>query len=407
MDMTSFIIGMQAGKKSAGSGGGSSEGDYSDVHFVTFMSEDGTTELYKRPVADGDDCADPVDRGLIDEPTKESTAQYAYAFAGWATEANGGLNSSALSAVTEDKTVYANFAAVLRYYTITYYDEDKTTVLKTESLAYGATPATYIPEKDGYSFVGWNTEVVTVTGNADYIAQWQEAITFASGSWADIAAISEAGEASNYFKVGDTRQINLGNLGVITVAIAGFDHDDLADGSGKAGMSIVCMTMPNTLCAWAANTNAAYYPQCDSFIRYLMATNMSESVYYNLPATLKSVIKTVSKEVDGQTSSGEDPTINTVDQDLWYLSLYELGYTVTSKYISKLRNKYDLFTNSTSSAPSATVTETGTNGAYFTRTRFRVGTIGYHCVTNSGSITSFNGNYLTTTKGYLRFGFCI
>ena len=53
-------------------GGGSVEG----VHFVTFMSEDGTVELYKRPVADGDDCADVVERGLIPAPTKESTAQY-------------------------------------------------------------------------------------------------------------------------------------------------------------------------------------------------------------------------------------------------------------------------------------------------------------------------------------------
>ncbi|MBQ7875541.1 MAG: hypothetical protein IJ306_10400, partial [Oscillospiraceae bacterium] len=104
--------------------GGSGENDYSAVHFVTFMSEDGTTELYKRPVADGDDCADPVVRGLLSEPTKESTAQYSYTHVGWSAEPNGALDENVLKAITEDKTVYANFASVLRYYTVTYYDSD-------------------------------------------------------------------------------------------------------------------------------------------------------------------------------------------------------------------------------------------------------------------------------------------
>ena len=89
-------------------------GDYSDVHFVTFMNEDGSTELYKRPVADGDDCADPVKRGLISEPTKESTAQYNYTHVGWSASPSGALDENILKAVKADKTVYANFAAVLR-----------------------------------------------------------------------------------------------------------------------------------------------------------------------------------------------------------------------------------------------------------------------------------------------------
>lgn len=180
-------------------GGGSVEG----VHFVTFMSEDGSTELYKRPVADGDDCADPVDRGLISEPTKESTAQYSYTFMGWATEPNGGVNNSALSAVTADKTVYANFAAVLRYYTVTYYDSDGTTVLKTESLAYGATPS-YVPKKDDYNFVAWVPNA-TVTGDMSYTATWELKPAFGLMTWAEISAITTAGTSANYFTTGDTK----------------------------------------------------------------------------------------------------------------------------------------------------------------------------------------------------------
>lgn len=198
-DPLSFIIGQQTAK---GSGGGSG-GDYSDIHFVTFMSEDGSTELYKRPVADGDDCADPVIRGLISEPTKESTAQYNYTLVGWSATPNGALDENILKSVTTDKTVYANFASVLRYYTITYYDSDGTTVLKTESLAYGATP-TYKPTKDEYDFVAWTPDAV-VTGNMSYTATWKEKAAFGTTSWAEISAITTAGTSANTFKVGDTR----------------------------------------------------------------------------------------------------------------------------------------------------------------------------------------------------------
>lgn len=170
-DMASQIEGITTG--------GSAEG----VHYVTFMSEDGTTELYKRPVADGDDCADPVARGLISAPTKESTVQYDYAFVGWATTPNGAWDENVLKAVTEDKTVYAVFASAVRYYTITFYDDDGTTVLNTQRVAYGSTPS-YTPTKEGVVLDYWTPELTTVTGNASYTAAWASAIAagvFASG----------------------------------------------------------------------------------------------------------------------------------------------------------------------------------------------------------------------------------
>ena len=148
-------------------GGGSS----ADVRYVTFMSEDGTVELGKKAVATGDDCADPIARGVFPTPTKESSVQYNYTFYGWATTPNGAADSNWNKAVTEDRTVYANFASVVRYYTVTYYDEDGTTVLKTESLAYGTMPS-YLPEKDGYELTGWEPELQPVSGTTSYKAQW-------------------------------------------------------------------------------------------------------------------------------------------------------------------------------------------------------------------------------------------
>lgn len=203
------IISYKLGQKSAGGGaGGGSGGNSSELRYVTFMSHDGTVQLGKKAVAVGDDCADPIARGIFDTPTKESTAQYNYSFVGWATTPNGAWDEAALDAVTEDRTVYAAYAAAVRYYTITFYDDDGATVLKTQQLAYGAMPS-YTPTKENYLFVEWSPELTTVTGNAIYTAVWEEKVVFSSASWEKISAITTAGTSANTFAVGDTRRETL------------------------------------------------------------------------------------------------------------------------------------------------------------------------------------------------------
>lgn len=64
-----------------------------------------------------------------------------------------------------------------------------------------------------------------------------ERVDFATSSWAKIAKISEEGNASNVFAIGDTRTIDVGGTSA-TIEIIGFDHDNLADGSGKAGITV-------------------------------------------------------------------------------------------------------------------------------------------------------------------------
>ena len=154
--------------------GGGGEGTKPfDCHSVTFMY--GNTVLWVRSVADGDTCADPVDRNLISAPTKESDAQYNYTFYGWGASDGGAADANILKNITEDKTVYAIFSKTLRTYTITYYDDDGVTVLKTETLAYGSMPS-YKPTKTGVAFAKWSPTPVAVTGDASYTATWTEVI---------------------------------------------------------------------------------------------------------------------------------------------------------------------------------------------------------------------------------------
>lgn len=278
-------------------GGGSIEG----VHTVTFMSHDGITKLCDRMVVDEDDCADPVARGYISAPTKASTVQYDYVFVGWATTPNGAWDENALKTVTKDKTVYAAFASAVRYYTVSFYDGE--TLLTTKQVAYGGS-ATYEPTKDGYFFAGWQPEPNNITMDTACYAQWALKLEFATASWADIARVSEAGEAANYFAVGDEREIPVtisGTTYPFKVKIVGLNHD--VDSSGNTlGISCMLFTTPSTtykhsdsatLDSWI---NGNVYSATESFYKNfpeeLQAVLKRKSVKYNIPGS--SSTKTVS-----------------------------------------------------------------------------------------------------------------
>ena len=149
-------------------GGGSSP----DVRYVTFMSQDGTIEYGKKAVAVGDDCADPIKRGLFDTPTKESTAKYDYDFSGWGKYKNSAAYANALSNVTQDITVYAAFSSSIRYYTVTFYDGE--TVMKTERVAYGSTATPPDTTKEHFVFSNWIPEDLTIVCDTDFIGVWNE-----------------------------------------------------------------------------------------------------------------------------------------------------------------------------------------------------------------------------------------
>lgn len=279
-DMAAQIEGI-----TSGGGGGSS----ADVCYVTFMNHDGTVELGKKAVAVGDDCADPIDRGVFDRPTRESDAQYDYVHIGWSKNPDNVLDDTALDAVTEDRVVYAVYAATVRYYTISYYDGD--TLLKTESLAYGAIPS-YVPTKDEYDFVAWEPAVSAVTGDASYTATWKEKATFATAPWEDIIAIAEAGNAASVFAVGDERTETITVAGVaetITWVIAGFGCSNLSgDFNGlQSNIDIVAKHALTTTRKIQTGTSYAETYNGSNLASWL------ESTFYNaLPEALRNGIKT-------------------------------------------------------------------------------------------------------------------
>lgn len=138
---------------------------------------------------------------------------------------------------------------------------------------------------------------------------------FASASWAEIAEISEAGNASAYFAVGDEKTIELSTGEQITLVILGFDHDDLSDGSGKAGMTI---GMKNLL---ATKFRMDVTATSDGWYESEMRTSTMTTLLSHLPSDLQAAIKTVKKKA---TAGSNGETITTYHDKLWLFSRVEL-----------------------------------------------------------------------------------
>ena len=137
--------------------------------FLYFYDDIGANVLQILEVKNG---GDGVYTGTT--PTKESTAQYEYTFAGWSKTIGGGVDSDALKNVTTDRSVYAVFTAIERTFTVRFYNEGVLYHI-VENVTYGSSVALPAdPVKEGeWAFTGWKPEPVNVTADMDCYAQYK------------------------------------------------------------------------------------------------------------------------------------------------------------------------------------------------------------------------------------------
>uniref|UniRef100_UPI0026EBBBCE DUF6273 domain-containing protein n=1 Tax=Phascolarctobacterium succinatutens TaxID=626940 RepID=UPI0026EBBBCE len=138
--------------------------------------------------------------------------------------------------------------------------------------------------------------------------------TLAANSWAQIAEASAAGKASSLWKVGDTKDIIV-NGETLTLAIMGFNHDDLQSG-GKAGITF---GMKNLMASVRDMTSLG--SNSGGFTSSAMYTWLQGTLLNSLPADLRGVLKSVNKK----TSAGNKSTvINTNAMKLFLFSEQEI-----------------------------------------------------------------------------------
>lgn len=161
----------------------------------------------------------------------------------------------------------------------------------------------------------WKLEVIGIV----YVYPFTIGDNLNDTDWADIDICGRLGMAQQFFKVGDSKTVNIGGTNY-EVQIIGFNHDDKVSG-GKAAYSFQLVDCLNqTQQMNTSNTNTGGWN--DSAMRGRMSTYKSQ-----LPAALRNVIKTVKKKsgTGGGSSSGTQQT----NDDLFLLSEIEIFGTTT------------------------------------------------------------------------------
>lgn len=172
--------------------------------YLYYMSDDGETQLHKQTIKNGGNGSDPVSAGTITAPTKESTAQYHFTFAGWSKVPGGDADDSALGNVEADRYVYAAYSKTLRSYTVRFLNYDGT-VLQTTTADYGTdakyTGSTPTNNSTGntsdFSFIGWKPSPTNIRGDIDCYAQYCDTREI-TDAWVMIQKNCYSGFSSNY-----------------------------------------------------------------------------------------------------------------------------------------------------------------------------------------------------------------
>lgn len=201
-----------------------------------------------------------------------------------------------------------------------------------------------------------------------------------NNTWAQIDQASREGIAKELWNLGDEKD---------GYTIIGFDHDDLADGSGKAGISFVISDeerMPQGQ-YYTLMANIQYMQSKANEILDNMYTNGENGI-----ADPKPYIKKVSKKIYGAVP------LNTLYDVEFYLFLLA-GSEVVNPLPNGVKAEGTQYEGMKSDEIRNLV-----NRGYWTRTRHNTTSVhqAFACNTN-GSLQNYN----LTASFYLRYGFCI
>lgn len=230
----------------------------------------------------------------------------------------------------------------------------------------------------------WKLEVIGIV----YVYPFTIGDNLNDTDWADIDICGRLGMAQQFFKVGDSKTVNIGGTNY-EVQIIGFNHDDNVSG-GKAAYSFQLVDCLNqTQQMNTSNTNTGGWN--GSAMRGRMSTYKSQ-----LPATLRNVIKTVKKKsgTGGGSSSGTQQT----NDDLFLLSEIEIFGTTTYSVAGE-GTQYEWYKAGNSRIKKV-------NGSAYTwweRSPRSGGTTNFCTVNGSGSANNSGAN----NSSGVSFGFCV
>lgn len=230
----------------------------------------------------------------------------------------------------------------------------------------------------------WKLEVIGIV----YVYPFTIGDNLNDTDWADIDICGRLGMAQQFFKVGDSKTVNIGGTNY-EVQIIGFNHDDKVSG-GKAAYSFQLVDCLNqTQQMNTSNTNTGGWN--GSAMRGRMSTYKSQ-----LPAALRNVIKTVKKKsgTGGGSSSGTQQT----NDDLFLLSEIEIFGTTTYSVAGE-GTQYEWYKAGNSRIKKVN----GSASYWWERSPYSGSTDSFCIVDSSGNATSSSAYH---SRG-VSFGFCV
>lgn len=215
-----------------------------------------------------------------------------------------------------------------------------------------------------------------------------------NNDWATISAISKAGLASAYWKVGDCKNITIGGT-IYPVQIIGFDHDNVTNsasyGRAKAGITFQMV-----------NCYATVYKMNDSSTNIggwkssVMRTSTMATMKSYLSSDVQSVIEPVNK-VAG-VGNGSSSSTETVSDSCFLLAEIEI-FGSTTYSVSGEGTQYAYYKAGNSKVKN----KSGSAYDWWERSP-RSGYNNRFCFVNSGGSA---GHYNATNSIGVAFAFCV
>lgn len=280
----------------------------------------------------------------------------------------------------------------------------------------------------------------TATGTVNVTASTNYSITLSfvddvlnNNDWDTISEVSSAGEAANYWSVGDRKQVTLnGTVGSCTFSnystyafIIGFNHNSSREGSNKihfqlaktalSGGTDICFTDSsyNSSGSSAAfrmntsNTNSGGWE--DSYMRNSICgtskTSTSGRFMGAIPAALRNALKSVTKYTDntGNASTSLSAVTATTDY-IFLLSEYEVfGSCSIANSNEASRQQQYAYYSAGNSKVKYRHTSTSSAALWWLRSARRYNSIAFAIVDTDGYV----GNYNASVSLGVAPGFCV
>ena len=377
--------------------------------YLYYYNYDGSSLLHTETIQDGGNGT------YSGTPSRSSTAQYTYTFAGWSTIPNGNAESDARNNVTADRNVYAAYTATVRTYTVTFVNKSSgsnVTLQTVSNVPYGSN-ATYtgdtpVDAENDMPFTGWNPQPTNITGDTTCYAQFESAVEVAeiSDSWEEIIAACNDGTYASKYKVGNYKPLEfVSGSETFTINMQIVEKDErvlTSNESEKAPLTWKSMSTFKYECAFndstAKNNEDGTYVEGTGYIGGWFSSKLrnycNNTLKSYIPTTVKDALKQVKVKDEGcYDSSGSMLTQRLSDDYIFVPSYNDLDSGFKKMFIT----------------PESRITNHCISG--YAQDWWIIGNYSYSSATSSyKSCVKDNGNYSNSfycaNSYYIVFCFC-